>query len=111
MIASLPDLTLQMETLPTWVVGQGNEFKVLIEAANVGSENAGATTVTLNVPEGTTDVSASRGGTVADGKITWSLASLAIEDEALLSASMRAPDSAGSMTLNAVGYHHRYAAG
>ena len=100
-IAKLPDLTLQMETLPTAVVGRGDEFKVLIAAANVGSAPAGATTVTLNVPVGATDVSASVGGTVADGKITWSLASLGIEAEALLSASMRAPDSEGSLTLSA----------
>ncbi|MDB2688353.1 BspA family leucine-rich repeat surface protein [Luminiphilus sp.] len=100
-VASLPDLTLQMETLPTAVVGRGDEFKVLIAAANAGSAPAGATIVTLNVPVGATDVSASVGGTVADGKITWSLASLGIEAEALLSASMRAPDSEGAMTLSA----------
>ena len=59
-IDTAPSLALDMETLPAAVVGQGDEIKVVIEAANVGSQAADSTTVTSSA-DGVTFNSASDG--------------------------------------------------
>ncbi|MEK9593826.1 MAG: BspA family leucine-rich repeat surface protein, partial [Luminiphilus sp.] len=100
-VDALPELAVAMETLPAAVVGLGDEFKVIVEVANVGSVGAGATNVTLSVPNGAIFVSASGGGAESGGVISWTLTSLDKAETSTFLVSLRAPNATGAMTLKA----------
>ena len=101
-VGALPSLVLDMETLPAAVVGLNDEFKVVLEVDNVGSTGAGPTSLTLNVPNGASFVSASNDGAVSNSVISWTIPSLDHdEDPSYLVASLRAPSTTGAMILKA----------
>ena len=91
-----------METLPAAVVGLNDEFKVVLEVDNVGSTGAGPTSLTLNVPNGASFVSASNDGAVSNSVISWTIPSLdQDEGPGYFVASLRAPSTTGAMILTA----------
>jgi len=98
-VQSLPDLSVEVATLPTAVVAVGDEFKALIEVVNSGAVAAETTTVTLDVPVGASFESALAGGTESGGVITWQVSDLAINGAAQLVATLRAPDAEGALEL------------
>ena len=98
-VQSLPDLSVEVATLPTAIVAVSDEFKALIEVVNSGAVAAETTTVTLDVPVGASFESALAGGTESGGVITWQVSDLAVDGAAQLVATLRAPDTEGALEL------------
>src|SRR5262249_31368500 len=75
-LVAAPDLTITKDDGLTTVT-PGHTVTYTLTMSNVGNQNATGVVVTDTLPANTTFVSASDGGTLANGVVTWNVGALA----------------------------------
>jgi uncharacterized repeat protein (TIGR01451 family) len=93
------DLSLTKTASPDPVVA-GDELTYTITVANAGPSDAADVVVSDPLPSGTTFVSASEGGTVSAGIVTWSIASIASGSSLTLTLVVRIADDLEGLLTN-----------
>jgi uncharacterized repeat protein (TIGR01451 family) len=80
--------------------GPGDTLVYTLAYQNTGSASANATTITDNIPAGTTFVAASGGGTLGGSTVTWNIGTLAAgaSGSRTLSVRVNGPVAPGSIT-------------